>query len=427
MVEHEIFSHVIMNNGETDSLYVALRCDQDIGIRSIKPISLEIHENFSATSPQVILEFVDGYGDFVNHLKPSPLTRFYLDVGKNALTLSRLEMRCVSTTLSNTKAGSTEQVSFRMAFAFHEWDKLISVRYNRGWNNVRHSDVVSDIIRDIGFPSVDISPTTSVDESVVQPYWDNTTMLSYLRSISSTSNGGHVEFGTTTTGEFFFKSIGDMIEEQRLDAINGKLPVIRMEGQITDEVSRAEEYQKNFGYPSYFMSLSGTERYSDAVSHGGGGFISGHYDFDTDTYRTGDVRYSETNNLQMSDWASIQKGDETSRVMHYGGRYPNTPGVVRNRVVDIVDSTNTVSISTEGSFDIHIGKMVELIIPVPPNAESIVPNSLMYSGFYLVSGVMHKIVFKKSTFNTLITLMREGFDGKDMKGYVVSRRGKFVE
>lgn len=426
MAEFELFSHVLLNNGETDSLFVSLKCERDIGVRSIKPIRLEIHEAFSSISPTVTFTFVDGYGDLMNHNKPNPMDKYFLDFGRGVLSLSRLELRIVGVSLVTKKAGSTEQVQYQMIFSHAGWTEMTSVRRNRSWLNAKHSDVVKDIVKDIGFTRVDVPDTPSGDEYTIQPYWDNLTMLSHLRSLAASSNGGHVEFGTTMSGEFFFKGIGDLINEQRVAAIKREIPVIRMEGQIPDEAIRAEEYEKNKGIPTYFSGVGSTEWYSEAVSSGAGGVKSVYYDYDTDTIKVKHVKYSDTNNPQLSDWAGIQKAHESSGKLVYGGRYGRSHDVAENAVVDIVDSMNINNITTEGSIFYKIGKMVELIIPVPPNAESIVPSNIMYSGFYLISELTHIIQFNDSKFNTSITLMREGFDGKDLEGYATSKRGKFV-
>ncbi len=426
MEEFEIFSQFLMAGNNTDSLFVRLGCDQDIGLRQIQPVNMEIVEMFSTVSPAVAFEFVDGNGDFVNHIKPSPSTTFFLDIGKDVINSTRIELKLSKTVMLNKRAGAAEQIAFKMFFAHKTWSEMTNIRYNRAWVGKKHSEVVDDILTTAGVTMTDISVTTSGEPVTIQPYWDNITMLSNIQSAARTANGGHTEFGMRINGEFIFKSTGDMIVEQRVDAIAGRLPIIRMEGQIPDETQRESEYKNNYGAPTYFAHFTGTERYMDAVRNGGGGVKAMCYDSINDTLVIRDIKYSETRTIQLSDWAAIQSIHENSGTLVNGGREYKVFDEAVNSVVDVVDSMNSFEVSIEGSPDLHIGSMVEMIIPTPITVDSIVPSNLLYSGFYLISGVQHKITFKTSRMNTTIFLMREGFDSKDLVGYIKSITGKFV-
>lgn len=426
MKTFEIFSQLIWVGSSTESIFVRLSCNQDIGLKSITAESMEIVESFSIASPAVSFEFTDGNGDFVNHIKPNPSTTFYLDIGRSIIDTTRISLKCVKLVMLNKKAGSAEQIAFKMFFAHESWDTMTSIRRNRGWANTKHTDIVREIVADAGYDLTDIADGSSREEYTIQPYWDNIKMIRYLQMSNRSPNGGHTEFGMRLNGEFVFKTTGDMIVEQRTAALNRELPIIRLEGQIDDEATRKTAYDNNYGVPTYFAHFSASERYMDAVRNGGGGYKAMQYDSINDVLKVRDVKYSTSQTLQLSDWAAVQNVHETSNIMWYGGRDASVFDDALNDVVDIVDSMNTFEISMDGAVDLHIGRMIELIIPVPINIGSLIPSNLLYSGFYLVSGVQHKIRFSSGRVGTQVFLMREGFDTKNLDGYIKSLKGKFV-
>lgn len=423
MAETVLFSQFIGNAGETDSVYISLSSDIDVSLSGITPIRIEMSEVFNSASPMMSFEFTDANGDLVNHTKIPPNAIFYFDIGYSPLNASRVELRCSKTVCLNQRPGSSEQIAFKMFFVLANWHEFVSKKKNRAWKDTTHSDIARDLTS--SFPSSDISQTTTTPEFFVQPYWSDFDAIRYIRNKSFTSNGGHMEFGASLNGTFVFKSIGDMISEQKEKAMKRELPIFRLEGQIPDESVRKKEYEINEA-PTYFMHYTAEQEYLGAVGAGAGGVSAMFFDTKTDQYVKTDITYGDTIAPQMSDWGSIPVADETTFVRVYGGRDSGVIEESTNMLVDLVDSVNRFEITTERALGIHIGRMVEVIIPTPPNAGSIVPQNIFYSGFYLVCGVHHVVNFSRSTVNSTISLMREGFDGKQLDGYSRSITGKFV-
>lgn len=424
MAETVLFSQFIGNVGETDCLYIRLSADTEVSLNSITPIRLEMGEMFTTSTPSISFEFTDGNGDLVNHNKPSMSSTYFLDIGNTPINATRIELRCTKVVLLNQRAGSSEQVAFKMFFVHKSWGELVNKRRNRAWLNAPHSQIVSEIVGSL-FPLTDIPTTDSIPEFFVQPYWSDIQAIRYVRNKSISPDGGHMEFGVTLEGKFIFKSTGSMINSQKVKAKNKEIPVFRMEGQIGDEALRKENYDKNKA-PTYFMNYTAEEEYTMSVSSGGGGVIAMYFDTSTGQYVTTPVKYSDAEAPQMSDWASVQAVDENSGMRIFGGRDSDVIAEANNLVVDTVDSINRFEIVTERAPLVHIGDMVEVIIPTPPSIGSIVPQNIFYSGFYLVCGVFHVVNFNKSTVTSTISLMREGFDGKQLAGYTRSKQGKFI-
>lgn len=423
MAETVLFSQFIGNAGETDSLYISLSSDLEVSLNGITPIRIEMSEVFNSASPMLSFEFTDANGDFVNHHKIPPNAIFYFDIGYTPLDSIRVNLRCSKRVMLNQRPGYSEQVAFKMFFVLSNWHEFVSKKKNKAWKDTLHSDIAKDLLS--SFSSVDVSTTTTQPAFFVQPYWSDYDALRYIRNRSFTSNGGHMEFGARLDGSFMFKSTGDMISEQKDIAAKGEIPVFRLEGQIQDTDLRKQAYKANTA-PTYFMHYTAEEEYLGAVGAGAGGVAAMFFDNESGEYIKTDMTYSDTIAPQLSDWGSIMEADETTAVRVFGGRDSDVIEESTNMLVDLVDSVNRFEITTERAIGIHIGRMVEIIIPTSPNSGSIVPQSIFYSGFYLVCGVHHVVNFSRSTVTTTISLMREGYDGKQLEGYSRSIAGKFI-
>jgi len=426
MAEVAIFTEFVNSRSETDSLFVSMSTETELSVLNVKAIRLEIAEVFSSGSPIVSFEFIDGNGDFVNHLKPNPSTKYYLDIGRSALEATRIELRCSKIVMVNGKTGSAEQVSFKMFFVHHGWNNLINKRVSRGWKDKKTSEIVTEILEECEYKEIEVSESVEPLETFIQPYWSNLQTIRYLRKKTDTENGGHVEFGCTIDGKFFFKSVGDLIEEQKEAAKSRDIPIFKMEGQISEEVDRLEAYKKNKNTPTYLAHFTGEESYLEAILAGAGGVTAMYYDSEEGQFIREPIKYSDIETVQLSDWTSVQEEHELATLPQRGGREQDIILESKNKVTDIINSMSRLEIISEGCPNLHIGTMVEVIIPTPVSIMSIQPQNILYSGFYLVSGVKHVITFKNSTLTSAVSLMREGFDGKDLEGYVKSTKGKFL-
>lgn len=426
MAETAMFSRLVTNAATTDSLYISLSTDLDISVTAIIPQRLEIAEAFSSATPAVSFDFVDGNGDVVN-LQNIPMDAvFYLDIGTSPIDANRIELRCSKMQIMNKTQNSSEQIAIRMTFVHKGWSAFQGIQHNRGWKETRYSDIVKELVTEAGYATDSISESADIPEIAIQPYMSNFGFIRYLAGKTYSENGGGIEFGATTDNRFIYKTTGDMIIEQYQDAIDRKLPVFRMEGQILDPIYQYQQYRDNSA-PTYFVHFAGERDYLRSILGGAGGVRAMYFDSETGQYKNEEIRYSDLEAPQMTDWSGVCASDEVMGRRVFGGRDADTITEASNRLIDNVDAIARFEISTERAADVHIGDMVEVIIPTPNAIGSNVPQNIFYSGFYLICGVTTVVNLQTSAATSTIQLMREGYDGKQLTGRVKSKYGKFVE
>jgi len=427
MSDFLIFERQIYNRGVDDGVFVKLECDKETPLTGFSPISIEMSESLSIGTPFIELVFNDMEGDYFNRYKIDPTATFTLSIGTKDSYYIRTDMRYSQLKFMNNVAGKSINIAYHITFVHSGWYEMIAKEYNRGWANVKYSDVVQQISSECGFRSVEIAESDKIIESVIQPHWANITMLNWIKKRAWAINRccSHYEYGITLDNKFFFKSISNLIDEQTAAAINGEIPVFRMEGRYELERKQKEAERENLNNPTYFVSFQGREHYVSSIVNATGGFDVIYYDSKLGEIVRSTRKYSNTKSIQLTDWGSIKKVHENSNMLFYGGRDNETPTRAINQVLNVINSTNDFTIAMVGAPNIHIGDLVEVIIPVMSEGQ-VDPINTTYSGFYLVAGVDHNVSFTNSSYISTITLSRHGFDGKNLDGYVNSRRGKFV-
>jgi len=428
--ENIIFEQYIGQQDDPSSLYIKLSSEEPTILAFVKPIGLYLGEAFSFASPMVSVTFdiSDDYGTYASVSKLDPDTLYTLHIGNSKLESTVLPLKIAQVTNKNTNTGKTDQISFKVTFVHSGWNELINIRHNRAWVNKPYSDVVSDMITECGYSGIQVSPSRN-KHNVIQPYWSNLMLLKWVQQRAiSTKYQDHYEFGCKINGEFFFKTVSDIIEENRTKAVNGQIPFLKLGGYDIDDLNRQQSNVSNYNSPTYFTDYEANEFYMDSVINGAGGVQAMYYDIMSGTFVKNTKALSNSNSLQLSDWGSIKSRNEVSNMKLHGGRNSETVNEAINKVSSVSLSTNQFSIITESALNIHIGDLVETALPNQSLVNlNLAPFAVMYSGFYVVAGVHHFIpLIKSSGVVTKIDLARHGFDGKDLTGYVKTRLGKFV-
>jgi hypothetical protein len=129
--------------------------------------------------------------------------------------------------------------------------------------------------------------------------------------------------------------------------------------------------------------------------------------------------------LMMSDVSSLKTVHETSNLRVFCGNDSANASAIGKAVVSSVSTSGQqFQITTDGSININIGQVVELIIL---NDKTIYksPYSMLHSGFFIIASVTHTVVLDDTNkFTSTISLSRSGINGKDLKGYVKTKGGK---
>ena len=433
MTELVIFAKEIGRDDDDRSFFIEFSSETPAGLSAVRPINIKIAEGLSIGSPVVVMDFVDGNGDFINHNKLDPSAIYFLRIGKHSGDFVQMELKIAKIIMANGSGGESRDVQFSVHFIQKNWDKMFGGTHQKSWGDVLLSDVVSDIAESCGFENIDVSLTDGFYESVIQPQWSNLSMLKWIknRATPPTKEKSHFEFGVTTDGKFFFKSLSDILSENKRQIDNSELITLVMGGDELNAASRKLAIEENRDAPTFFVHYQGNERFMDGIINGTGGIKTSHFDFETGEYTTDDIFLSETSIVQMSDWCAIKEEFEGTTFLSHHGR--DTAGQDKDtiRMSNVINSLQQFDVVMTGAPMIHIGTIIELIIPITPNvsadgASSIMPIAEYYSGFYLVSAANHSVNMEQGLSTTMLSLARTGSDGKDLEGYVKTKRGKFI-
>lgn len=420
-----VFERLIGQDRSRSSVFIRLESEDENGLSNVSPQSVYIAEALSYGSPIVTVTFKDQYGVYMNLLKIDPETRFDLHIGETLETAVVLPLRLSRIDMSNNVSGKSENLSFKISFVHYGWNEYLNKRRCRAWTNAKFSDVVKEIAEECLYESSDVSESRIENSTIVQPHWTNNVFMRWIQENAIPEKyDDHYEFSGRIDNTFLFKSISDIIEDYQEDAENENIPVIKLQGYSESPSTRNEEKNENDEVPPYFLSFSGTEHYMDGVINGGG-FRSVHYDFLTGQSVVTPIKTNDMKSLQMSDWSAFKEEHTKSSIILNHGRDPYGVEATKLKMSSVQLSTNQFKIQTEGSINLHVGHMVEVIVPTPSNM--IPPFSVMYSGFYIVGGITHQLVLEPSpNIISSIELTRQGFDGVDLSGYTTTKMGKFV-
>lgn len=430
--EFLIIGKYIAGRNPDDQVYISLTSDRESILARISLQTISVSEDMSTGSPVCVMNFVDGNSRLMSDAKLDYDTEYFLAIGNNPLK-SNVTLPLKLSGIDFTNSGSlgspaNENVSFRLRFVYSGWDKIINERKSRSWGSMRYSDVVRSIAEECGYTSVDVEQTDSIRDSVIQPYISNLSMIRYIQKRAKSSNFDDVcEFGVDMTGNFFFKSISKFIDEQMSDAINGDVPTITLKPTEIDYQTRLEEKGDNLGIPTTFYVFGGDEDYVSNTISGGGGVKSAYYDFEKDEYVTSDIVYSNFKSYQLADFTPVKKSHEDTNKIMYCGSNNEAENIAKADVSEIVNSYATLDVTMEGTTDISIGRLVELIFPTPVNGFSTSPYSEVYSGFFIVCGVEHLFDMGVNSYVTKLKLVRNGYSGKFLDGYSKTKLGKFTK
>lgn len=419
-MENIIFERNVSRN-EDDALFVRLSSNNQSPLALVQPISVIISEAFSFASPIITITFIDGVGYYFNVEKININEIFYLSIGKTPQESINIPVKISKISLKNTVMGKSDQVAYKITFVHKGWNELLNKRQNRSWVSVKYSDIVKEIAEESEYAEVDVSPSRDVRETVIQPYWNNLTFLKWLqeRSIPE-SFDDHYEFGCDITGKFFYKSVSNLIEDQMDDVNNQTIQSYKLQSKTSTNLSDTEsEYQ-------YFTDFKSSEFYMDSIINGSGGTTSMHYDWDTGEFTSVENSIENSNSYLLSDVSALHEDHAETNMRVFNGRNKNANNMGNYILSSVALSTTQFSITVEGQYGVHVGQLVEVLVE-PDSTIHKTPMAMLYSGFYIVAGVTHIIALEQDNkFITMLDLARQGYDGKDLDGYVKTSLGKFV-
>ena len=386
-----------------EKYYIKLESEYDSKVSAAQITSISVIENFSHGTPFLLLKFIDGMGDLINHTHMSPSAEYDLYLGVDQKSAKKSSFSISNIGYENMANGRPEYVAMDLTFITAMWPKLIKDTHSRSWSEKKYSDVVKELATEIGFISSDIEDTDKTF-NIIQPDWTNLQLLRWLSKHSYSINGmGGYDFGVKIDGTFVFKT---------LDSFFNQKPIKEL--YLSNPTDKSD----------FFTTFDIKQRYMDLINQGAGGYDYMFFDYDKKEFIKGSRKISDSKQRQLSDWSYIATEHSEAKRRFFGGCDINTPNLAENRILDVSNSIQSLDISISGDINIHIGDIVNLIIPPSQYSKTIVNEN--YSGYWMVGKVNHNISVNDASFVSYLTLIRSGYDGKKLKGFEKTKTGKKI-
>ena len=418
-----IFEKVFTKMDGLDGLFIRLTCSEDNELQYVSVKNITLVEGLGLVTPTMVIEFVDGTGDFTNHNRLDTDALYTLYFGREMTTATQTPFKIVDIQTASGTQGRTNNMSFSVVFAQKMWQELSVVKHNRGWENKRYDEIISEIVSDKGFDEVDVEESDSIITNILQiSKTDNAMINDIQQKATPSSHDGHYVYSARLDNKFFFKSTLTLIDKGMELRKEDKLPKLQMGGQPPRD-DRAKTYSGNKNIPTAFTGFGSVENYAKHLKNGVTSIESSFYDWEGRTYNRVKKGLADINATQLSEWSLVREATDFVSKKVFGGRLTNVMSKSINNISEMSLQMQDVFINLEGQIELHVGDIVEVIIPTTEDSNT--PYNEMYSGYYMVSNIKHQMTLNKATdFVSQLTLTRNGMDAKDMKGYVRSKQGR---
>lgn len=398
-------SNTILEERWEDNYYLKLSSDFDSRLALADISSCLVTESFNFNSPLFLIRFTDAFGDLITHNRISPDSDYKLSLGRDEENAESFDFQLSKNTFQTTAFGKTENVLSQIYFVSSKWKDFIATKKHRSWKEKKYSEVVREIVSDLGFQSIEIEETDGKFD-ILQPGWTDYQLLKWMvkRCVNVEGIGGY-EIGITFDNRFIFKTVHSLINQR----------------PIKEYYFGGEDYDVE---KDYFFNIEIIQDYADLVKQGGSGYRYSYFNYETKEYVTDSMTPSDTDQRQLSDWLYITENHEGDHDWYYGGRSTDTPDKVQTRILNTTNSIQKLKIDVRGNVDLHIGDIIKLYIA--PTEHSKLKINEFYSGHYMITKVAHEINFGGKDFITQLTLSRQGVNGTDIEGFVETSAGKQV-
>lgn len=425
MTQFTVFERTFEQKEESDGLFIRLACSEDNELQYVKVKSITFNESLGLMLPTMVIDFIDGTGDFVNHNRLNTDAIYTLYFGRTMIDASETNFKIFNIQHGNGTQGRSKNTGFKVIFSHESWEDTIAIKKNRGWPMMKYSAVLADIVGSKGYESVDIEESLRTVETVIQINSSDHSMIESIKSKATPkSRDGHYVFCGTLDNRFFFKSTYELIKAGMEAFKNKKMVTLRLGGQPSN-IDKERLYKNNESVPVGFSGFGASENYAGNVASGAGGVEAAYYDWNNRTYVKKKKTFSDLNSTQLSEWSLMRESADYTTKVVFGGRDGVVVDQEINKLSEMSLAMQDVTINLEGQTALHCGDIVEVIIPTTEDSE--IPFNEMYSGFYMVRDVKHLMTLSKATdFVSQLTLTRNGMDAKNMDGYVRSKRGKVI-
>ncbi len=397
----------IIEEAWPEQFYISLETESETEVLKSNVESINLIETLGSLSPIMVLRFQDFMGDIVTTTTVYPDGVYNLNIGKTMEDLEQFSFSVSKNKFQNLNRSYLESIGCALYFISDKWPLLFKNKFNRGWKQQKISYIVNQIVSEIGFEGIDIEATEGKFNHI-QPNWTNLQFIDWLSKQAFSTNGvAGYEYGATLNNNFFFKSFNELLNQEPKKEI--------ILGQLFDE--KSQEF-------SQATDLAIEQNYAEIMREGGGGYRYQYFDWFNKENISESLRISETSQRQLSDWYYIAESHEDAANFKMLSRDLNASRAIEHRITHLTTSIQKVEVKIEGDITIHIGDVVNLVIPSARFKTD--PFNEFYSGYYLVSEVEHRLesLNKERKFDTVLKLTRQGVDNTDLQGFVESGKGK---
>ena len=428
------------NDGDAN-VGVSLICDDPVDLSVSKPLQIITKEALSIPSPMLIVTFLDAHGDLMNAKKLDSAVGYELKMESfdGSTSVSRWNMSHIEH--KNTVQGESSQGTFSVHFVHETWKDFAYVTKCRGWKRKKYSDVVKEIADECGFDVTEIADTKREIETIQQPTWTNAKMIRWIMNRCHPLEGsGEYEYSISIDGKFVFAPLSSFINQdfqlregadEPIEIYLGHKPYSSdVEGgqkRINKKIKKKREKDNpNASYSA--MNYMIVEDSSENHKQGAGGVVNSWYDFDNAEYKREEMKYSDTSNLQLSEWSLVNEDYEDSPLFLFHGRNAKeAENIGENRITSVVNAMQKVRVILPASPNLKAGEIVNFTIPNPNEYKDYQGiNNEFHSGKYIIHSVTNNIDAsnKAPMFNTELLLVRQGVDKKEVDYYTKSSGGK---
>ena len=391
-----------------DDFYVGLTIDdgkEDNSLITQSVTSVSLIETMLSSSTYLNVKFMDGVGEIMYDKTIIPDNEFEVTYGinKEENSVSKFKLSKLSINQMNISDMDTFYITADMIH--NKWESLFKKNESRSWKKKKYSEVVEDIVKEIGIEVYDIEDTKEKYD-VIQPNWTNAQMLKWLtnRSVNSEGIGGYVYF-FRLDGTFVFKS---------LHSLYGEPAVMDMHfaGTTRDKTG--------------FTNLTIDNNYMPTLNSGGFGIKYEHFDYDTKTYITGEKKITDIDERQLSDWYYIPEKHNSPDKLYYGGRDMDTESVSENAILSSSNSVQRATVGLSGTTTLKIGDIINMIIPI--SNKLIINNPMInqtHSGHWMIWKIVHMFDMEAETYETKLFISRSGING-EVNGLIQTPKGKDI-
>ena len=379
--------------------------DEDDSLSAYNLISVSVIETMMSSTPYLNIKFIDPVSETLYQLPILPDDVFVVTYGRDKETSESSRFR-FSTMKYESLNGRQLESSLISADLIHEkWDKMFKKTQSMSWSNSLYSDVVEDIVSEFEFEEVDIEKTRG-SETVIQPMWNTSTFLKWLaaNSINGEGIGGYVYY-ITLDNKFAFTTFDSLYKK---------------------EPKRTVAYTTNVDEGDGFNYLTVKNSYMPTLVDGGFGITSDYFDYETKEFKNAQKSITDINERQLSDWYYLAEGDNDNAFYLYGGRNPHTEDIVQNKILNKTNSVHKIELFVVGDSDLHVGDIIETVVPVPKKVQESALINDVFSGNWLIWKVAHLFDSDSGEYTSHLFLSRNGINGKDLVGLTKTNKGKVV-